>query len=371
MRRILHYTAAAVPGGLLLGHLMPLALGTANKHYASEVWLRPDAALDDDAATLERGGVTIQRLTIEGKTDLGGMLAFSRAYRRARPDILHIHLASPVESLPVILIAARLSSAPILTTEHLPTYHPAERAWSRSLKAAVPVGRIITVSPADAEYLVTHFGLPREKMRYVPNGVAIKKDIPSRTEARERLRLPASAIVAAYVGEITERKGLVELVEAWSAVDAKAIILLAGAGPLAEELANRARAAGLTERFRLLGSLRPPDLLYAACDLFVLPSHHEAMPLALLEAMAALRPVVATHVGGIPEVVREGVEGYLVAPRDPKALAAALGRMIGDEKARERMGSAARRRVEESFSVEKMIAGTCAVYDELLAEKRR
>jgi len=384
VRRILHYTAAAVPGGLLLGHLLPLASGTAAHGYQSEVWIRPEVVLDGVAADLVRRGVEVRRLTVEGKGDLRGMIALARALRRARPDILHVHLASPVESMPVLLLAPRIGRARIVATEHLPTHHPRRRAWSRMVKAWASrrVARVVTVSPADTDYLVREFGLPREKMRYVPNGVPLHASLPAREEARRALGVSPAATVIGYVGEITERKGLADLVEALAIVarpdgaspagahaglDRSPVVLLAGEGPFAAAIREHAARTHLDDRLRLLGPLRPPHAVYAACDIFVLPSHSEAMPLALLEAMAAGRPVVATAVSGVPEVVRDGVEGYLVPPRDPESLADALARMLADPPGRERMGIAAKRRVEEAFSVERMVAVTCALYGEVLA----
>jgi glycosyltransferase involved in cell wall biosynthesis len=366
VRRVVHYAAAAIHGGLLR-HVALLAPLTAAHGWQSEVFIRPEPALDAIASELHDAGVLVRRLTVTGRGDLRGLLALRRALREIAPSILHVHLASPVESLPVIVATPRLSTARIVTTEHAPTHHPSEWPWSRAVKriAQRHVARVIALSDADARYLRESFGVPGPKIRRLASGVPLPPSPPSRREARGRLGLREGDLVLGYAGEIAEKKGVGDLLGAMAAIEGAPIALLAGEGPLTAALREEAARAGLGDRFRLLGSLRPPDDLYAACDLFVLPSHGEAMPLALLEAMAAGRPVVATAVGGIPEAIQEGVEGLLVAPRDRGALASAIARLLGDAPARERMGRAARARVERSFGVERMAAAVCALYDEV------
>jgi glycosyltransferase involved in cell wall biosynthesis len=111
-----------------------------------------------------------------------------------------------------------------------------------------------------------------------------------------------------------------------------------------------------------------PEILQAL-DIFVLPSNWEGLPNAVLEAMAAGLPVVATRVGGVPEVVVEGQTGILVPPRDPNALADALLTLLRDPNLRRRMGQAGRQRVQEYFSVDQMVSKTETLYEQLLSEK--
>jgi glycosyltransferase involved in cell wall biosynthesis len=371
LRKVLHYAAAPVEGGLM-GHLTLLSTRTSRHGYLSEVWIQPSTALDGAAAAMAAGGAAVRRLTVRGKSDLPGLLAFSRALLASDPDILHVHLASPVESLPVLFLARHLSRARTVTTEHAPAHHPAERPWSRRAKAAACRGlaRVIALTDSDADYLTSQLGVARGKIRCVPNGVAVEEGLPAREEARRRLEIPPGAAVIAYVGEIVEKKGVFDLLAAMRGLDpagGDSLAVLAGEGPGSLELAARAESEGLAGRFKLIGSLRPPRDLYAACDIFVLPSHGEASPLALLEAMAAGRPVVATQVGGIPDAVRDGVEGRLVPPGEPASLAAALADLLGDRARRETMGAAARARILAAFDVEVMVKRICALYDEILA----
>jgi glycosyltransferase involved in cell wall biosynthesis len=358
-----------------------LATRTAGRGYRSEVWIRPSGALDPFASEIAASGIPVRRLTVEGKGDLTGLLRLSRSLGALRPEILHVHLASPVESLPVLLAAGK-GGARIVTTEHAPTHHPAQRPWSRAAKrrASRRIARVIVLTNSDAAYLRDEFHVQEAKIRVIANGVDPDPDLPPRSEARRRLGIAEGAPVLGYVGEIVEKKGLPELVEAVRLIvgrggpsadpddRAMPVTVLAGEGPFRADLERLVAHHGLGRRVLLPGPLHPPDALYAACDIFVLPSRGEAMPLALLEAMAAGLPVVATEVGGIPEVVRSGQEGWVTPVRDPRALSEAIGRLIGDPSSRERMGRSARQRVREAYSVDRMVEATCALYDEVVLE---
>lgn len=367
-RRVVHYAAASVEGGLTR-HLELLACRTDARGWSSQAWLSPDPSLDLLAARLGAGEIPVRRLTVRGKGDLAGILSMARALRALRPSILHVHLASPVESLPVLL-AVPAAGARIVTTEHAPTHHPLERTWSAAAKrrGAKRAARIITLNEGDAAYLQDHFGIRSEKIRVIPNGVGPDPLLPERAAARRDLGIPEEAVAVACVGEIVERKGIRELLQAVEILAGKCagrapVFLLAGDGPLLPELRDR---KDLHRHLLLPGSVRPPDPVLAACDIFALPSLGEAMPIALLEGMAAGLPVVASRVGGIPEIVREGVEGRLVEPGSAAELASAIRDLAEDGAARRRMGEASRARVRDRYDAGRMADRTCALYDEIL-----
>ena len=127
---------------------------------------------------------------------------------------------------------------------------------------------------------------------------------------------------------------------------------------------------GIADRVLLLGHRDDVPALLASCDVFVLPSLYEGLPLSVLEAMASARPVVATDVAGSNEVVRHAESGLLVPPADPRALADAIRRVLSDRVEAERLARAGRARVEREFSVERMVRGVEAVYDQVLASPR-
>lgn len=145
--------------------------------------------------------------------------------------------------------------------------------------------------------------------------------------------------------------------------------LIIGGGRREAEMRRLAAELGLAGRVHFLGQRDDvPDLL-SALDLFVLPSHSEGVSLALLEAMAAGLPVIATAVGGLPEVVTDGDNGLLVPPEDPEALATALERLLEDPALAQRLGANARRHVEENFSLERLGREINEIYTELIKRK--
>jgi glycosyltransferase involved in cell wall biosynthesis len=144
------------------------------------------------------------------------------------------------------------------------------------------------------------------------------------------------------------------------------VFLLAGEGAERPRLEARARSLGVADRVHFLGHRDDVPELLAACDLFVLPSLYEGLPLSVLEAMAASRPVVATDVGGTGEAVVQGETGLLVRPGAPAELGEAIRALLGDRARAARMGLAGQARAARDFSTRRMLAEVSEVYDELL-----
>jgi glycosyltransferase involved in cell wall biosynthesis len=172
------------------------------------------------------------------------------------------------------------------------------------------------------------------------------------------------------VARLHRQKGLGDLLAAVAWVRERVPdvrLLLIGEGELRDELEAQARALGLSGAVIFAGIRTDVAEIVAALDIFVLPSLWEGTSNAVLEAMAAGLPIVATAVGGTPEVVVDGVTGLLVPPRDPSALAGALVTLLQDADLRHRMGRAGRERVKQYFSLERMVRRTEALYEELLS----
>jgi glycosyltransferase involved in cell wall biosynthesis len=227
-------------------------------------------------------------------------------------------------------------------------------------------------------------GVPRERVRLLYNGVdpaPFAKDEGDRAAAREALDLEQDAFVILAVGNLHAYKGHRDLIEACSRASGSLPdrwhLLIAGR----DEAGNKAvyvalaEKLGLADRVSLLGSVdNVPQLLFAG-DVFVQPSHHEGLPNAVLEAMAASLPVIGTDVGGIPEVVNPAGSaeetGWLVPPHDIASLTAALLQAAANPDRLTSMGRSARRRVESEFSLDESVSAYEAIYRELMVSVGR
>jgi starch synthase (maltosyl-transferring) len=319
------------------------------------------AALDGRGALAER----IRTLGCEVE-DLGVRSFWSPAARRLqevilrrRPALVHSHLFRAH-----LALAAAARHVPGLVT--VATEHQADpRGWALWLlrRATRRASAVTTVSDGVRRHLIAH-GFPADRVRTVANGINVEEIDMAAPAARRELGLPEGARVAAFVGRLTQQKGLDILLAAMRqlvAVRPELHLLVAGRGR--SEKINEPR---LADRVHFLGWRNNVPALLKAADLVVLPSRWEGLSLVLLEAMAARRAVVATRVEGQGEVIEDGVSGLLVPPEDPAALGAAMERILADAALGRHLGEAARRTVEQSYTDRKMAARYAALYDELL-----
>jgi len=377
--RVLQYAGAAVRGGLI-DHVLMLSAGLAARGNRVTVALSPAPEIDEAARIAAQSGAEVTRLTVEGKSDLDGMLSLRKLVTAIDPDVVHLHLSSPVEAIPA-LASIRLGGArKMITTEHAPTHFPLARSWSHLSKriASRWLHAVIALSESDAAFLREEFDIPGECIHVIPNGVTPDPELPEKGQARARLAaagVPAAATAdergfwVGFAGALEEKKGVLDLLEGVRiAAIPDAVLVLAGRGSLSDSLAGRAAripvALHLTGQLPDLAAGQLPDMaaFFAAVDVFVLPSHQEAMPLALLQAMAAGLPSIATRVGGIPEMIEDGVSGLLIAPKAPKEIAGALTRLAADPALRRRLGGRARSVVRERFAEDRMIDSIASLY---------
>jgi glycosyltransferase involved in cell wall biosynthesis len=190
------------------------------------------------------------------------------------------------------------------------------------------------------------WGLDPVTVTVLPNPAPVLPPLPSRVELRRALGLDEE-VAFGFAGRLTAQKALGDLLEALAALPRGRLLLL-GDGPERGALERRAQELGLSDRVDFLGGGSREDVLrlFAAVDAAVLSSAWENFPHTVVEALAVGTPVVATAVGGVPEIVEDGVNGLLVPPRAPAALAAALRRIVEDQGLRERLAAAAARSVE-------------------------
>lgn len=294
--------------------------------------------------------------------------AFARLYqllRRERPSILHTSLFHANISGRLM---GRLAGVPIIIcSEHTIAM---ESEWRYRLNhwTSGLVDRVTTVSETMRQFCLTHIGLPTEKVSLIYNGVEFSTQPQStQAQARAELGLPANGTILGAVSRFDPVKGVNYLLEALARLHQPEVqLVLIGGGVQRPELEAMAQKLGIAGRVHWAGFRSNIPGLLPALDIFVQPSVYEGLPMSVLEAMAAGLPVVATAVGGTPEIVSDGVTGCLVPPRDPAALVQAIQTLISQPELRDRMGQAGLERVRQEFSVQQMVQRTEALYEELL-----
>jgi glycosyltransferase involved in cell wall biosynthesis len=288
------------------------------------------------------------------------------ALRRLRLDILHVH------HVPLWLRIRRAAKwagvSRIVLTEH------AKFSISRSpvlqeacRRAAEAVSCFTVVSEDLKDYFVSELGVSAERLRVVRNGVDTRRFHPGERGEALRGLLPAgyTGPVAITVGRLTEAKDHGNLLEAWSLLEREGrapYLLIVGDGELRDAVERQVAAQSLGATVRLVGARSDIDTLLRGSDIFIVSSRREGLPLALLEAMASGVPVVATRVGGIPEVLSDGHNGILVPPESPAALAAAVRDLLADGPQRQRLAASGRSSVAEAWSLDRMAACYAEVY---------
>ena len=288
------------------------------------------------------------------------------ALRGRRPDVFHAHLSWP-RACKYGLMAAVLARIPaIVATEHLFVEVPPDRlAWWQQRLLGAGIDCYVMVSQEVASRVKETYRVPERKIRLIPNGITADPPAAS-SDTGPPAGWPADGRpVILTAARLEEQKGHRFLLEAAGAVP-EAVFLLAGEGAERTDLEARAQALGLSERVRFLGYRQDIPALLAACDLFVLPSLYEGLPLSVLEAMAAGKPVIATDIGGTREAIDHDGTGLLVPPADPAALAAAIRRVLGDPVLAARLAAAGQARVRAEFTADVMVRRMSSLYEELV-----
>ena len=302
------------------------------------------------------------------------LLRLVRLLRRLRPLIVHSRNWPAIDAIP----AARVARVPlVLHGEHGREVadpegrNPRRRRIRRAL--APLVHHFVTVSEDLRRWLIEDVRVPAAKVTAIHNGVDLSRfGRAGRLESRLRLDLPAEAPIVGTVGRLDPVKDQAGLIRAFASVRSahpEALLVVVGDGPCRAELADVAATSGQRDHVRLLGNRDDIPAVMSALDVFVLPSIAEGISNTILEAMASGLPVVATQVGGNPELVENGVGGALVPPLAPSALAAAIAGYVADPELRRRHGQASRQRATEHFSLERMAESYANLYTGLAADR--
>jgi len=324
-------------------------------------------------AHMEREGVACVDLECSGRASYPrGLVQLALFLRRARIDILHTHLFDPSV---IGLAAACLARTPVrVVTRHYSDYHTRIarplHVWLDRLCTRMS-HRVIAVSEHTADHLIGVEGAPAAKVNLIHNGIDFDRVRVSSADAPARIRTEFGLVgrhVVLMAARMHPEKGYEHLLASLLRVRARVpdvVLLIAGTGPLEARYRALAASTSLGSSVRFLGFRRDlPDLM-AASDLVVLPSLTEAFGLVAAEALYLGVPVVASRVGGIPEIVDHETDGLLLPPGDEQALAQALADLLLDADRRLRLAGAGREKVASRFSFLQMVRAYERLYDEL------
>jgi glycosyltransferase involved in cell wall biosynthesis len=383
--KVLRVIARLNVGGPAL-HVSYLTQGLANRGYDTTLVAGAVGRGEESMAYIaEHRGVRVESLDdlhreISPLRDARAILRLARIMRRDRPTILHTHTA---KAGAVGRIAALLAGGArpriIVHTFHghvlrgyfNPLVALAFRLLERWL--ATFTTSLIAVSPEVRDDLVQLGVAPKEKFVIVRLGISLDERVGGnsdvRGETRRVLGVSPEAFVVGWVGRMTAVKRTDDVLLAFQRLldeNGDSYLCLVGDGPDRAHLERYAHELGIAQRCLFLGYQDDVARFYAAMDVLLLPSANEGTPVSVIEALAAGRPVVATRVGGVPDVVREGTDGFLVDVGDTDGLAARLGELARDPDRRAEMGERGRAHVFERYAVDRLVDDVDRLYRSLL-----
>jgi glycosyltransferase involved in cell wall biosynthesis len=384
--KILRVIARLNMGGPAL-HVAYLTEGLTKRGYDTTLVAGSLARGEDSMAFVANArGVEVVQIDELGREisplrDLMATIRLARLIRKERPQILHTHTA---KAGTVGRVAARLAGSrkpPIVVH----TFHghvlrgyfgPVRTLLFRLLERWLAAGTtaLIAVSPQVRDDLVSLCVAPRERFVVIRLGIELDERVApeedGRGESRRYLGIPGDRFAVGWIGRMTAVKRTDDVLIAFkslrdSGVDA--VLCMVGDGPDRLPLEQRAQELGVARDTVFLGYQEDVAPFYAAFDVLVLPSGNEGTPVTVIEALAAERPVVATRVGGVPDVVRDGEDGFLVEAGATEDLADRLGRLARDPALRARMGKKGRERVLPRYAVERLVDDVDELYRSLLS----
>jgi len=328
----------------------------------SVVCVESVGALGEDLAAR---GYSVQSLDWN-RGRLATVMGMRRYLSKERPDVLHCHNGTAYF---FGSIGSRLgANIPVVLTKHNP------RPFSGSF--AGPINRwmmrrsfVAGVSRETTAALASWLPAGSRPPRYIPNGISLApyQNLPERQEARRRLGWPAEAFLIGIVARLIPTKGHLFLLDSLARLRERAPearVVIAGDGEIRPAVEARIRDLGLESQVMFLGERNDMPVILAALDVFCLPSETEGMPVTVLEAMAASLPIVASDVGGIPQLIEDGASGMLFPISNLARLDELLLEVRRDPARARGMGRMARARVERDFSLERVLKD----YEELYAE---
>ena len=370
--RVVLFTDADVFAGTER-HMLDLARGLRAAGVAVTLACPSPSALEDAARKEDLPTLTIQK---RGLLDWAAVGTLARLLKSGDVDIVHAHNGRTALAAAVAVRQAGRGRC-VMTQHFLEPNHATQRGPKALLSGLAHhwvvqrMSRVVAISEAVRAAMLARGEVPGSKITVIPNGIAAPDAGPPEraSETRRTLGIAADAPLVVCAARLEAEKDIASLVSAMSRVKSAlpaACCLIAGDGSLRPALQQQIQSLGLEAVIQLLGFRPDAPALIAAGDLFVLPSLAEPFGLALLEAMALGKPVIATRAGGPVEIVAEGETGLLVPPSSPDHLAEAVLGLLADPAAGRRLGENGRARFKAKFTMDRMAHATLAVYQQAI-----
>lgn len=356
--RVLHVLAPSREGGLeRVVTMLSTMQAEAGVHVAAVI--DPGSERDHPfIAGLEARGVPVSRVVVGGRSYLEEYRALRDLIARIKPDVVHTH---GYRSDVIGGAAARRAKIAMVSTVHGFTGGGIRNRINEVIQrfALRRSAGVIAVAAPIVDRLVSA-GVPRSRISCIPNGFTREIQL-ERSAARERLGIADGKLVAGWVGRLSHEKGADVMLRALSETDDNWILSIIGDGPDLDSLRRLAVQLGVVDRITWHGPVSGAASLFSAFDAFVLSSRTEGTPIVLFEAMDASVPIVATTVGGVPDVLTDA-DALLVGPDDPSAIANALGEIQQNRAAARERSFHARGRLISAFSDAAWADAVNAVY---------
>ena len=362
-RKIIHLVEDLEVGGLEKV-VSTIVLGVNKHKYEVEIWCL--AAGGSIADELEKKGIKVRIIGLRSYHNPIAVLKLAWLLRRERVNIVHTHGYFPG-------VFGRLSGFLAHTPRIIAHIHTMKKRKAFIEKTFSHISdKIVCVSGAVQEFIINEEGVKKEKTLLIHNGIETIGETMSPEERQKQKKLlgfDQNDIILTVVASITKHKGHRVLLDAFSRVlksNPKLKLLIVGDGPLMTNIEKQAHELNVSPNVKFVGLRSDVPILLDISDIFILPSvEKEGLGLSIIEALAMKKPVIGSELGGIPEIVQNGENGFLVPPGDPDKLSEAIELLVNDSHLREQMGKMGRRVFEERFTKERMINALEATYDSL------
>lgn len=312
--------------------------------------------------------------------NIGIQKIVTELFRDFKPDILHSHMVTPDGYAGFML--GKKFNLPVVCSlrggdiDLYPYYKPFTMRLTKMVIAGTD--QLVAVSNNLATK-ATSLAAPKNKIQAIHNGCDLQKftfTFAARLETRNQLGFTAEDKILLFIGSLQRDKGIYELITSFSYLSLRypdLYLIIVGDGPEQQLIKKKVAQINLQKRIYFAGQIphsKIPEIMSAG-DIFVLPSYFEGFPNVVKEAMACSRPVIATRIGGIPEIVENGETGLLINPQDVKSLTDAAAKLVENKELCARMGSEARKIVEQKFSWEHNVEEHIRIYERLIHDSQQ